>query len=106
MGGGRLAEQDLSTFATLPGLRDCEGLVTEEAERPVELPLRAFSDKYLQRFDPQSRQHLINHLQDSWPENNRRCVHPFTWSWRCRDRHAWARKRATVISLNTDATVY
>jgi hypothetical protein len=28
----------------------------------AELPLRAFSDKYLQRFDPQSRQHLINHM--------------------------------------------
>src|SRR5919197_1773813 len=34
----------------------------------AEFLLRAFSDKYLQRFDPQSRQHLIEHLNASWPE--------------------------------------
>jgi transposase len=44
----------------------------------AELLRRAFSDKYLQRFDSRSRQHLIAHLEASWPEYNRRFAHPFT----------------------------
>jgi transposase len=72
----------------------------------AELLLRAFSDKYLQRFDPTSRQHLIDHLAASWPEYNRRFAHPFTWSWRCRDLYAWARKKATGICSKTYATVH
>jgi DDE superfamily endonuclease len=72
----------------------------------AELLLRAFSDKYLQRFDSQSRQHLIDHLQASWPEYNQRFAHPFTWSWSCRDMYAWARKKGTVICTQTYATVH
>jgi transposase len=72
----------------------------------AELLLRAFSDKYLQRFDPQSRQHLIDHLHASWPEYNRRFAHPFTWSWSCRDLYTWARKKATGICSKTYATVH
>jgi hypothetical protein len=68
--------------------------------------LRAFSDKYLQRFDPHSRQHLIDHLHASWPEYNCRFAHPFTWSWSCRDLYAWARKKATGICSKTYATVH
>ncbi|SRR6266487_2549501 len=72
----------------------------------AELLLRAFSDKYLQRFDSPSRQHLIDHLEASWPEYNRRFAHPFTWSWSCRDLYTWARKKGTVICTKTSATVH
>jgi transposase len=72
----------------------------------AELLLRAFSDKYLQRFDPVSRQHLIDHLEASWPEYNRRFAHPFQWSWSCRDLYAWARKKAMQIHSKTFATVH
>jgi transposase len=72
----------------------------------AELLLRAFSDKYLRRFDPPSRQHLIDHLQGSWPEYNRRFAHPFTWSWSGRDLYAWARNKATAICSKTSATVH
>lgn len=72
----------------------------------AELLLRAFSDKYLWRFDSRSRQHLIDHLNTSWPEYNRRFAHPFTWSWSCRDLYAWARKKDTVICTKTYATVH
>jgi hypothetical protein len=37
---------------------------------------RAFADKYLQRVDAPSRQHLIDHLEASWPEYNRRFATP------------------------------
>jgi transposase len=72
----------------------------------AELLLRAFSDKYLQRFDSPSRQHLIEHLEASWPEYNRRFAHPFTWSWSCRHLYAWARKKSAVICTKTYATVH
>jgi transposase len=72
----------------------------------AELLLRAFSDKYLKRFDPQSRQHLIAHLHASWLEYNRRYAHPFTWSWSCRDLYAWAREKAMGICSKTSATVH
>jgi transposase len=72
----------------------------------AELLLRALADKYLQRFDAQSRQHLIDHLEASWPEDNRRFAHPFTWSWSCRDLYAWARQKGTAICTNTYATVH
>jgi len=54
------------------------------------LLLRAFSAKYLTRFDPEPRQHLIDHLQASWPEYNERFAHPFKWSWTRQHLHAWA----------------
>jgi hypothetical protein len=72
----------------------------------AELLLRAFSEKYLKRFDPESRQHLIAHLEASWPEYNRRFAHPFTWSWSCRDMYAWARKKGTAICTKTYATLH
>jgi hypothetical protein len=67
---------------------------------------RALSDKYLQRFDPQSRQHLIAHLEASWPEYNRRFAHSFSWSWSCRDLEAWAQKKGTLICTKTYATIH
>jgi hypothetical protein len=72
----------------------------------AEWRLRAFSDKYLQGFDPTSRQHLIDHLAASWPAYNRRFAHPCTWSWSCRDLYAWAHKKATGICAKTSATVH
>jgi transposase len=72
----------------------------------AELLLRTFLDKCLQRFDSQSRQHLIDHLEASGSEYNRRFAHPFTWSWSCRDLYAWARKKGTAICTKTDATVH
>jgi hypothetical protein len=72
----------------------------------AELWLRAFSDKYLQRFDPQSRQHLIDHLHGSWLEYNRRYAHPCTWSWSGRDLYAWARKKTAGMCSKTSATVH
>jgi len=70
------------------------------------LLLRAFSDKYLKRFDPQSRPHLIAHLHASWLEYNRRYAHPCTSSWRCRDLYAWAREETMGICSKTSATVH
>jgi hypothetical protein len=74
--------------------------------KQAELRLRAVSDTYRQRFDPQSRPHLIEHLEASWPEDNRRFAHPFTWSWSCRDLDAWVRKKAMRICSKTYATVH
>ncbi len=68
--------------------------------------LRAFSDKYLKRFDPASRQHLIDQLQASWPEYNQRVAHPFQWSWTCRNMDAWAQKKGSLIGTKTYATVH
>lgn len=70
----------------------------------AELLLRAFSDKYLNRFDAESCQHLIDHLQASWPEYNRYYAHPFTGSWTRRHLRAWAAKKGALICTNTYAT--
>jgi transposase len=72
----------------------------------AELLLRAFSEKDLKRFDPVSRQHLIAHLEASWPESNRRFACPFDWSWSCRDLYAWAQKKGSFICTQTYATVH
>jgi hypothetical protein len=70
------------------------------------LLLRAFSAKYLLRFDAPSRPHLIDPLEASRPEDNRRFANPFTWSWSCRDMYAWARKKGALICTKTYATVH
>jgi transposase len=72
----------------------------------AELLLRAFSDKYLKRFDPHSQADLMDHLEASWPEYNRRFAHPFQWSWSCRDLYAWARQKGNAIYTKTFATVH
>ena len=72
----------------------------------AELLLRAFTAKYLDRFDPESRQHLIEHLTLSGPEYNRRFAHPFTWSWTRRDLRAWAEFKGALICTKTYATVH
>lgn len=70
----------------------------------AELLLRAFTDKYLKRFDAPSRQHLMDHLDASWPEYNRYYAHPFTWSWTRRHLYAWAAKKGALICTKTFAT--
>lgn len=72
----------------------------------AELLLRAFTGKYLNRFDCNSRQELIDHLNASWPEYNEHYAHPFTWSWSSRQMYDWAEKKGALICTKTYATVH
>jgi Integrase core domain. len=72
----------------------------------AELLLRAFSDKYLKHFESASRQHLIEHINTSWPEYNQWFAHPFNWSWTRRQMHEWASKKQVSICTKTFATVH
>jgi transposase len=105
-GSSHIAQATQAYVASHPRLRAFYTPPHASWLNQAELLLRAFSDKYLQRFDSLSRQHLIDHLEASWPEYNRRFAHPFTWSWSCRDLYAWARKKATVICTKTYATLH
>jgi transposase len=105
-GSSHIAHQTKAYLASHPHLRAFYTPPHASWLNQAELLLRAFSDKYWQRFDPDSRQHLIDHLEASWPEYNRRFAHPFQWSWSCRDLYAWARKTATLICSKTFATVH
>ena len=71
----------------------------------AELLLRAFSDKYLKHCESVSRQHLIDHLNASWPEYNQRFAHPFKWAWTRRQLNDWADSK-NVICSKTFATVH
>lgn len=55
----------------------------------AELLLRGFSERYLDRGDWKSRQHLIDHLEASCCEYNHLFTHPFSWSWTRRDLRKW-----------------
>jgi len=55
----------------------------------AELLLKSFEARYLKRSSWSSRQALIGHLGDSWPEYNRLFAHPITWSWTRRDLRKW-----------------
>ena len=74
----------------------------------AELLLRAFTDKYLKHFEAASHQHLIDHLNVSWPEYNQWFAHPFTWSWTRHQMHKWASKADDEISIcsKTFATLH
>ncbi len=72
----------------------------------AELLLRAFTDKYLKHFESASRQHLINHLDASWPEYNQWFAHPFEWSWSRHQMYKWATHKQISIRSNTFATVH
>jgi hypothetical protein len=75
----------------------------------AELLLRAFADKYLKHFESRSRQHLIEHLDASWPEYNQWYAHPFNWSWSRRQMHQWCShlaNRELAICSETFATVH
>jgi hypothetical protein len=104
-GSSHMARETNTYFASQQRLRAFYTPPHASWLNQAELLLRAFSDKYLLRLDSPSRQHLIDHLEASWPEYNRRFAHPFTWSWSCRDLYAWARKKGTVICTKTYATV-
>ena len=71
----------------------------------AELLLRAFTDKYLKHFESASRQHLIEHLDSSWPEYNQWFAHPFNWSWTRHQMYDWT-KQENLICTKTSATVH
>jgi hypothetical protein len=60
----------------------------------AELLLRAFTDQYLDRGEWLSREHLIDHLNASWPEYNRLFAHPFNWSWTRHSMHKWLARQS------------
>jgi transposase len=105
-GSSHIAQATRAYFASHPRLRVFLTPPHASWLNQAELLLRAFSDKYLQRFEAESRQHLIDHLEASWPEYNHRFAHPFTWSWSCRDLYAWAQKKDTSICTKTYATIH
>jgi hypothetical protein len=105
-GSSHIAHETRTYFATPPRLRALYTPPHASWLNQAELRLRAFSDKDLDRFDPHSRQHLMDHLNASWPAYNHRCARPFDWSWTCRDLYAWARKKAALICTKTYATVH
>jgi hypothetical protein len=71
----------------------------------AELLLRGFSDKYLKHFESASRQHLIEHINASWPEYNKWFAHPFTWSWTQHQMRDWAKWKNSICT-KTFATVH
>jgi transposase len=105
-GASHIAEDTQRYFARHPRLRVLYTPAHASWLNQAELLLRAFSAKYLNRFDAESRQHLIDHLQASWPEYNDRFAHPFQWSWTRRHLHAWAESKGAVICTKTFATVH
>ncbi|WP_238603004.1 hypothetical protein [Fimbriiglobus ruber] len=47
----------------------------------AELLIRAFRHRYLKRVSWINREELIEHVLACVPECNRRCAHPFQWTW-------------------------
>jgi transposase len=105
-GGSHIAHDTQRYFARRPRLRALYTPVHASWLNQAELLLRAFTAKYLERFDAESRQHLIDHLNASWREYNHRFAHPFEWSWTRRDMYAWAAKKGYGICSQTYATVH
>jgi hypothetical protein len=105
-GGSPIAQDTHRYFARRPRMRVLYTPAHASWLNQAELLLRAFTAKYLDRFDPESRQHLVEHLTLSWPEYNRRFAHPFEWSWTRRDLYAWAEKKGYGICSKTYATVH
>lgn len=105
-GGSHIAQDTQRYFARPPRLRLLYTPAHASWLNQAELLLRAFTDKYLDRFDAAARQHLIAHLHGSWREYNQRFAHPFEWSWTRRDLYAWAAKKGYGICSKTYATVH
>jgi DDE superfamily endonuclease len=105
-GGSHIDHHTKAFFATHPRLRAVYTPAHASWLNQAELLLRAFTDKYLDRFECQSRQQLVDHLNASWPEYNRRFAHPFTWSWTRRHLYRWAEKKGAAICTKTYATVH
>lgn len=64
----------------------------------AELLLKSFGVRYLKRGSWESRQALIDHLNDSWPEYNRLFAHPINWSWTRRDLRKWVEWKTAGLS--------
>jgi hypothetical protein len=105
-GGSHIDRHTAAYFSTHPRLRVVYTPAHASWLNQAELLLRAFTDKYLDRFDCESRQQLSDPLNASWPEYNRRFAHPFEWSWTRRDLYAWAEKKGAAICTKTYATVH
>jgi hypothetical protein len=105
-GGSHIAEETRRYFARHPRWRVVYTPAHASWLNQAELLLRVFTAKYLDRFDPESRQHLIEHLTLSVPDYNRRFAHPFEWSWTRRDLYIWAEKKSHEICSKTYATVH
>ena len=105
-GASHIDHHTKAYFAAHPHLRALYTPAHASWLNQAELLLRAFTDKYLDRFDCESRQQLIDHLNASWPEYNKRFAHPFTWSWTRRQMYAWAEKKGATICTKTYATVH
>jgi len=105
-GGAPIAHDTRCYFARHPRWRVLYTPAHASWLNQAELLLRAFTDKYLDRFDADSRQHWIEHLNASWREYNHRFAPPFEWSWTRRDMYAWAAKKGYEICSKTSATVH
>ncbi|MCA1607236.1 MAG: IS630 family transposase [Acidobacteria bacterium] len=103
-GGSHIDQHTRGYFAAQPRLRALYTPSHASWLNQAELLLRAFTAKYLRRYDAVSRQSLINHLNASWPEYNERYAHPFEWSWTRRQMYAWAEHKGALICTKTFAT--
>jgi transposase len=98
---------DSRTLQSMPESGGRAGYDGASWRNQAELLLRVFTDKYLTHFEASSRQDLIDCLNASWPEYNKRFAHPFRWSWTRRQLHDWAAKmRPVSICTKTYATVH
>jgi hypothetical protein len=67
-GGSPSTPDTQRSFARRPRLRVLSTPAQASWLNQAELLRRAFTEKYLERFDVESRQHLIDHLNASWRE--------------------------------------
>ena len=105
-GGSHSDHHPQAYFVTPPRLRAVYTPAHARWLNQAQLRLRAFTAKYRDRFDCQSRQQLVDPLKASWPEYTRRFAHPFPWSWPRRHWYAWAEKKGATICTKTYATVH
>jgi hypothetical protein len=60
----------------------------------AELLVGAFGRRYLKRAAWSSREELLKHVRDSWPEYNHLYAHPFEWCWTNHQMRQWFAKHA------------
>jgi hypothetical protein len=56
--------------------------------------LQAFEEHYLKRGSWRNQQEFREHIQNSWPEYNRRYAHAFDWKWTIPKMRQWFAKHA------------
>jgi hypothetical protein len=61
----------------------------------AELLLNAFELRYLKRGSWRTRDELIHHVIESWPEYNSRYAHPFEWHWSIPKLRQWFKEHAS-----------